>query len=134
MEITFTTPALLFPALSLLMLAFTNRFLGLATVIRALHLNYKASPDPVYLKQIHNLRTRIRLIRNMQFFGVLSILLCTICMFLLFLNYKFAGEMTFAASLVLMIISLLVSLREIQMSVGALDVQLKDLEKHLTDV
>src|SRR5258708_28104846 len=74
MDINITTPAVLFPAVSLLLLAYTNRFLALASVIRKLHADYKASPSPHFLSQIQNLRRRIRLVRNMQFFGVLSLL------------------------------------------------------------
>ncbi len=130
MEITITTPSLLFPAISLLLLAYTNRFLGLASVVRALHASYKNTDDPIYLGQIHNIRRRIKLIRDMQFFGVLSILLCTVSTFCLFLGWTFGGKIIFGASLVLMILSLGISAWEIQMSVGALDLQLRDIEKN----
>lgn len=124
-----TTPAVLFPAVSLLLLAYTNRFLALASVIRKLHADYKAAADPSYLSQIENLRWRIRLVRNMQFCGVLSLLLTTICMFLLFFGYSTSAEIIFSASLVVMIASLIISLVEIQSSVRALDLHLRDLEK-----
>ena len=70
MEINFTTPALLFPTVSLLMLAYTNRFLTLATIIRNLHDRYKSENDNNILGQIANLRYRIYLIRDMQIFGL----------------------------------------------------------------
>jgi hypothetical protein len=127
MQIDLTTPALLFPAISLLLLAYTNRFLGLATVVRSLHASYKAAPDPSYLNQIRNLQRRIRLIRDMQLLGVTSLLLCTISMFVLFNGGTKAGQVIFGASLVFMALSLLYSLREIFISVGALNVQLRDL-------
>jgi hypothetical protein len=127
-DITLTTPALLFPAVSLLLLAYTNRFLALAALIRSLHAAYKASPDPLILGQIDNLRYRIRLIRNMQAWGVGSLLLCTVCMFVLFAGYVATGKALFGASLVSMILSLAVSIREIQVSVRALDLHLHDLE------
>jgi hypothetical protein len=129
MEINLTTPALLFPAISLLMLAYTNRFLGLAGVIRNLHANYQASSNPKYLSQIENLRRRIKLTRDMQACGVVSLLLCTVCMFSLFEGFAVTGKILFAGSLVAMISSLVLSLWEIQMSVGALDHHLQDLEK-----
>ena len=129
MEIQLTTPALLFPAISLLLLAYTNRFLALASIIRALYSSYKTSPDPIYLAQFHNLRRRIRLIRDMQLLGVSSLLLCSVCMFVLFQGWTLAGQYIFGSSLVLMTLSLFVSLREIFISIGALDVQLQDLEK-----
>ncbi len=129
MEIQLTTPALLFPAISLLLLAYTNRFLALASIVRALHASYKTSPDPIYLAQIQNLQRRIRLIRDMQLLGVSSFLLCTVCMFALFQGWTTAGQYLFGASLVLMMLSLFVSLREIFISIGALDVQLEHLEK-----
>ena len=128
MEINLTTPAVLFPAISLLLLAYTNRIIALEGVIRTLHGNYKAAPSPHYLGQIENLRWRIRLVRNMQFFGVLSLLLCTVCMFLLFCGTVFPAEMVFSAGLLFMIISLIISLVEIQSSVRALDLHLQDIE------
>lgn len=128
MAINLTTPSLLFPAISLLLLAYTNRFLGLATVVRSLHATYKSTDDPVYLGQIENIRKRLRLIRNMQFAGVLSILMCTVSMFCLFQNWAFAGKMAFGISLVLMMVSLALSAWEVQISVGALDLQLRDIE------
>lgn len=128
MEINITTPALLFPAISLLMLAFTNRFLGVATVIRKLHATYQSSPDPKYLGQIGNLRRRIRLIRDMQILGIVSLILCTLCMFVLFAGYLALGKALFAGSLFSMVASLVFSLIEIQMSIGALDLHLQDIE------
>jgi Protein of unknown function (DUF2721) len=129
MDINLTTPAVLFPAISLLLLAYTNRFLALASVIRKLHADYRTAPDPSYLSQIENLRWRIRLVRNMQFCGVLSLLLCTICMFLLFLGFITPAELVFSASLMIMIVSLIFSLIEIQSSVRALDLHLQDVER-----
>lgn len=129
MEIQLTTPALLFPAISLLLLAYTNRFLALASIVRALYSSYKSSPDPIYIAQIHNLQRRIRLIRDMQLLGVSSFLLCTVCMFVLFQGWLRAGQAIFGASLLLMMLSLFVSLWEIFISIGALDLQLQNLEK-----
>lgn len=128
MEMSLNTPALLFPAISLLMLAYTNRFLGLAGVIRNLHANYEASSNPKYLSQIENLRKRIRLTRDMQACGVISLLLCTVCMFCIYEGHIVVAQILFGASLVAMIGSLVISLWEIQMSIGALDHHLKDLE------
>lgn len=130
MEITLTTPALLFPAVSLLLLAYTSRFLALATLIRSLHTSYRATPDPLILQQIENLRYRVLLIRNMQALGVSSLLLCVICMFLLFAGQLLAGKILFGVSLVMLIVSLALSVREIQVSVLALDLHLRDLEDH----
>jgi len=128
MELDLATPAVFFPAVSLLLLAYTNRFLALASVIRKLHADYKASPHPSYLGQIKNLRWRIRLVRNMQFCGVLALLLCTICMFLLFWGLILPAEIVFCAAMLVMIISLFISLVEIQSSVHALDLHLESIE------
>ncbi len=130
MEITLTTPALLFPTVSLLMLAYTNRFLTIATIIRNLYDRYKDAQSANLLGQIANLRYRVYLIRNMQIFGVLSLLMCVISMFALFAGWVDAGKWTFGAALILMIVSMLISLRELQISVGALDLLLTDLEEH----
>jgi hypothetical protein len=129
MEITLTTPALLFPAISLLMLAYTNRFLTIATIIRNLHDRYKSEANDNLLGQIANLRYRIYLIRNMQIFGALSLLFCVISMFALFVGWTVGGQWTFAIALILMMVSMLISLRELQISVGALDLLLVELEE-----
>jgi len=130
MEINLTTPALLFPTVSLLMLAYTNRFLTIATIIRNLHDRYREDQNENLLGQIANLRYRTYLIRNMQIFGVLSLLACVVSMFALFAGWISAGQWSFALALVLMIVSMLISLRELTISVGALDLLLSELEEH----
>ena len=130
MEINLTTPALLFPTVSLLMLAYTNRFLTIATIIRNLHDRYREKQSENLLGQIANLRYRTYLIRNMQIFGVLSLLACAVSMFALFAGWVSAGQWSFAIALILMIVSMLISLRELTISVGALDLLLSELEEH----
>jgi len=130
MEINLTTPALLFSTISLLMLAYTNRFLTLATIVRNLYEKYKSEHDESLLGQIDNLRHRVYLIRNMQITGVLSLLFCVLSMFALFAGLVLAGQWSFAIALILMILSLGISLRELQISVGALDLLLTDLAEH----
>jgi hypothetical protein len=128
MRLDLTTPALLFPAISLLLLAYTNRFLTLASLIRELHRSYKADPDPIVKAQIANLRHRVVLIRDMQIFGVTSFFLCVLCMFVLFAGRPDLAQWVFGASLVLLMVSLGLSLREVQISVDALNYRLSDLE------
>jgi len=130
MEFNLTTPALLFPTISLLMLAYTNRFLTLATIIRNLYDRYDENRNENLLKQIDNLRYRTYLIRNMQIFGVFSLLFCVVSMFALFGGWAAGGQWSFAIALILMIVSLGISLRELFISAGALDLLLTDLEKH----
>ncbi|GAB4335627.1 MAG: DUF2721 domain-containing protein [Flammeovirgaceae bacterium] len=129
MEITLTTPALLFPTVSLLLLAYTNRFLAIASLIRGLHSKYQENHDQIIFRQIKNLRKRVLLIRNMQAFGIMSLFLCVLCMFLLFWGKIQAGEIVFSISLILMMCSLSLSLWEIQISVKALNLQLIDIEE-----
>jgi len=128
MEIDMTTPALLFPAVSLLLLAFTNRFLALAALIRELHARYKEAPSRIILDQITNLRKRIHLIRDMQALGVASLFLCVVCMFLLFAGHMAAGKILFGISLLLLMSSLVLSIIEIRISVKALEIHLSDIE------
>ncbi|GMQ25189.1 DUF2721 domain-containing protein [Algoriphagus sp. oki45] len=129
MELQLSTPALLFSAITLLMLAFTNRFLAIATLIRGLHKNYLKEPDQeIIVEQIHNLRRRLTLIKNMQLFGVFSFLMCVICMFLLFQGYTSAANWVFVASMISLLISLGISLVEIQISTKALNLELSDME------
>jgi hypothetical protein len=123
-----TTPGLLFPTISLLLLAYTNRFLAIAALIRNMDAQYRAHQDPVLLPQIDNLKVRVRLIRDMQFLGVSSLFLCVACMLLLFAGMELAGKYVFGGSLLLMLASLALSIREIQISIRALQIQLGDLE------
>ncbi|WP_395747717.1 DUF2721 domain-containing protein [Prosthecobacter sp.] len=127
-DLPLSTPSLLFPAISLLMLAFTNRFLGLAAVVRGLHANWQATQEPMLLAQIQSLRRRIRIIKHMQTLGVLSLMLCVVSMTLLFFGRQAGGQVTFGVSLILMLASLTLTLVEIQMSGTALDLQLRDVK------
>lgn len=127
MELTLTTPALLFPAISLLLLAYTNRFLSLAALMRELYAAHQTRPDPKLKGQLANLHYRIVIIRNMQVCGVSSFFLCVLCMFLVFAGQPTLGKWIFGGSLVLLLVSLALSLREIQVSIGALTLQLEDL-------
>jgi hypothetical protein len=129
MDIGLTTPALLFPAISLLLLAYTNRFLTLANLIRELHKSYKSNPEDIILAQISNLRYRVVLIRNMQVYGIASFFLCVLCMFVLFAGQILIGKIIFGASLIALLVSLGISFREIQVSVDALNYRLSDLEE-----
>jgi hypothetical protein len=129
MELSLTTPALLFPAISLLLLAYTNRFLTLANLIRDLHAKYRANPDQILLWQLRSLRYRVLLIKHMQGFGVASLLLCVVAMFALFVDWQLAGKVIFGVALLLMVVSLALSLREIQISVDALNMRLSDIEE-----
>jgi hypothetical protein len=123
-----TTPALLFPAISLLLLAYTNRFLTLAQVIRQLHgaTNISAS---VVKRQIGGLKRRIGLIKYMQGSGVISFLLCALSMFALFIAENTLGQLLFGTSLLMLAISLILSLMEVVISTNALEVVLEDIEK-----
>jgi hypothetical protein len=128
MELTLTTPALLFPAISLLLLAYTNRFLTLAALMRDLYTRYRAEPNPRIKGQLANLRYRIGIIRNMQVFGVSSFFGCVLSMFMLFAGLPDLGKWIFGSSLVLLLASLALSLREIQVSIDALTLQIADLD------
>ncbi len=128
MDITFTTPALLFPAVTFLLIAYTNRFLALGSRIRNLHDRYRENPDEVLLGQIKSMRRRVILIRNMQACGVAGLFCCVICMLLLFSGLQFAGKIFFVISLCLMLASLAISFREILLSVEALSLELRFME------
>lgn len=127
MDLSLTTPALLFPAVSLLLLAYTNRFLTLGTLIRELHRRYQENGDKLLERQILELRRRVVLIRRMQAAGATSLLLCVVCMFVLFGGWLVVGKLLFGASLILLATSLVLSVIEIQISVRALDLQLEEL-------
>ncbi len=131
MEFTLTTPALLFSAISLLLLAYTNRFLALASIIRSMKTQYLQSKDQNLLGQMANLRKRLFLIRNMQACGIISFFFCVLCMFLMYYQLPQLAQYVFGLSLFLLMISLFISFREIQMSVNALKMELKDLKPEI---
>ena len=121
-----TTPAVMFPAISLLLLAYTNRFLALASIIRNMNV---CTIDEYELEQIKNLKLRMMYIRKMQYLGVFSLLLCVFSMLFIFLSFNILGGIIFAISLLLMILSLIYSLAEIRISLQALDIHLNKCDK-----
>ena len=129
-ELTLTTPALLFSAVSLILLAYTNRFLAYAQVVRTLHDTCKKNPTVFLQAQIKNLRMRLNLTRQMQLLGVLSLFLCVLSMFFIYVNLFQMAAYAFGVGLLLLIASLGLSVWEIQISVKALEWHLKDIETH----
>ena len=129
MDLTLQTPALLFPALSLLLLAYTNKFLAIANLIRKLIADFEKKNKADILHQIASLRRRLMLIRWMQAAGVASTFFCVLTMFLVYENFQILAKILFALALLLLMASLIISLIEIFLSAGALNVLLRDLEK-----
>jgi len=127
-ELTLTTPALLFSAISLIMLAYTNRFIAYAAIIRNLHDKYLLQKDERLIKQIKNLKKRLYLTRAMQITGISSLLLCVLTMFLIFIEQHVVAVWVFGIALILLIISLAHLIREIQISVEALEHHISDIE------
>lgn len=129
MELTFNTPALLFPAISLLLLAYTNRFIALANLVRTLHKEYKErGGGEKVVPQIRNLRRRINFIRYMQGLGVFAFLLCVVCMYCIYNGWMVGAHYVFALSLLSLLASLVFSLIEIIASTNALEVELGDMQ------
>ncbi len=129
MEFNITTPALLFSAISLWMLAFTNRFLAVASLVRQFVALYAEKKEAGIWKQLHNFRIRLQFIKYTQFCGTLSFLFCVICMFLIFAGNIQAAEVLFAVSLVTLMVSLVLSLCEVYLSIGALKLELEKIEQ-----
>ena len=120
-KLTLTTPALLFSAISLLLLAY-------ASVVRTLHARLKEHSSGLLIGQIANLRKRLRLTRSMQLLGISSLLLCVLCMFLIYIDMRPFADIVFGIALILLLLSLAISMWEIQISVKALDLHLSDME------
>lgn len=127
MTLHIETPALLFSATSLILLAYTNRFLTIATIVRGLKQTYEEKESHSTLLEIKNLNLRLTLIRYMQLFGVLSLFLSVFAMLLLFLDQQLVGIYLFGLSLLSLLISLGISFWEISISVNALRLHLSDL-------
>jgi predicted RND superfamily exporter protein len=128
-QISINTPALLFPAITLLMLAYTNRFLALATLIRNLHAKYKQIHEDreIITAQIKNLKRRLLLVKHMQGAGITSFFFCVLSMLFFFLQNEDVGIAIFGLSLIFLLLSLALSLNEIYISTKALEIELKDM-------
>ncbi len=128
MELTLTTPALLFSTVSLLMVAYTTRFMGLAALIRSLHEKNKMTnlSDENIQLQLDLLKKRVKLVQNMQLFGVLALILSIFSTLLIFLGVSVGGSIVFVISLLLLVVSLILSVFEIYNSMHALEVQLEE--------
>lgn len=129
MDISINTPALLFPAITLVMLAYTNRYIAIASTVRALHDNYgKYENKSIIHGQIKSLRYRLKLIKSMQILGVFSFLCCILCMYFIYAELFFLAHFSFAIGIISFAISLLISLNEINLSTKAIELELSDIE------
>lgn len=131
MDLTINTPALLFPALTLIMLAYTNRFLTLGSLIRNLHTQYLQDQDVSTLSQLKTLKLRVRLIRDMQALGIFSLICCVLTMFCIYINLMRIAEWTFVLGLIFLLASLLLSAWEVVISTKALNIRLGDIQEDL---
>lgn len=113
------------------MIAFTNRFLAISSLIRDLHDKFRTNPETVYVDQIKNLHRRLKLIRNIQILAVLSLLVSAVCMALIYWNNTLAASYLFGLALVLQISALVLSVFEISISINALQIELSDMEQEL---
>jgi hypothetical protein len=127
MELSLSIPALLFPAISLSMLAYNARYLAIAALIRQLHKQYQERASVILGKQVRQLQRRLEIIKKMQAFAIISFLLSAICMLLIYLQWSFWASLCFGISLLSLIISLILSLVEVQLSTRALGIQLSDM-------
>lgn len=128
MDLEVSTPALLFPAISLLFLSFTNRFLHLAALIRRLHDDWVKDHEALVYRQISNLAKRLVLIRTMQLLGAISLLICVVSMMAVILEIRLLANVSFAVALIMMAGSLGCLVVEVWISGGALRIQLSDME------
>ena len=127
-EFSLITPTFLFSAVSLILLAYTNRFLSYAQLVRTLKEQYLQNRSEVTAAQINNLKKRLYLTRNMQVLGISSLFFCVISMFLVYIGFRMVSIYIFGLSLLLLIASLGVSIAEILISVQALEFHLHDIE------
>ncbi|OIP84621.1 MAG: hypothetical protein AUK44_01995 [Porphyromonadaceae bacterium CG2_30_38_12] len=127
-ELTLITPTFLFSAISLLLLAYTNRFLSYAQLVRNLKDKYMDDHSAITRAQIMNLRRRLYLTKNMQLTGVASLLLCVATMFFIYIGMQSLSAYIFAIALVLLILSLTFVIAEIRISAKALEIYLSDME------
>ena len=127
MQLTLTIPALLFPAISLSMLAYNARYLAIAALIRQLHKQFRETGSKNIDLQVRQLRKRLNIIKNMQAVAILSFLLSAVTMFLIYIGEEILANIAFGISLLCLMLSLILSLVEVQLSTKALGIQLQDL-------
>ncbi len=128
-ELTLITPTFLFSAISLLLLAYTNRFLAYASLVRSLKDKYMEDKSKVTKAQIDNLKKRLQLTKYMQLTGIASLLLCVVTMFLIYINAQLVAIYIFGVAILLLIISLSLGVWEINISIGSLKIHLSNMEK-----
>lgn len=128
MELSLTTPAILFPTISLLLLAYTNRFISIGNRMRTLHDRYTSTKTDGLLKQISIFKRRIRMIRDLQLVGIGSLFFCVLTMLLIFENWMVAAKLVFTVSLLMLLASFTIAAYEIIISTHAMNIQLKDIE------
>lgn len=129
MQLSLTIPALLFPAISLSMLAYNARYLAIAALIRQLHKEYRETGARNLDLQVKQLQKRLSIIKNMQAIAILSFLFSAITMFLIYIGFEFWANLIFGISLLALMLSLIMSLIEVQLSTKALGIQLRDLKE-----
>lgn len=134
LSLSITTPALLFPTISLLLLAYTNRYVAISNRIRALHAQYRTEKSDSIIDQIKILKRRILLIRDMQLNSIMSIFFAALTMFMIFVDQHWFAVYSFSLSMLLLMISLFMAAREIILSNRALDIQLNDIEDELKKI
>ena len=127
MHLTLSIPALLFPAISLSMLAYNARYLAIAALIRQLHQRYQETESAAIGLQVKQLRKRLTIIKNMQAVAIMSFLLAVVTMFLIYVELDFWANLVFGVSLFALMISLILSFIEVQLSTKALSIQLEDI-------
>ncbi|WP_445383490.1 DUF2721 domain-containing protein [Robiginitalea sp. IMCC44478] len=128
MELNLSIPALLFPAISLSMLAYNARYLAIAALIRQLHKAYQQQASPTLSQQVRQLQQRLGIIKQMQAIAILSFLFSAISMFLIYIEWRFWANLVFGISLLALMVSLVLSFIEVQLSTRSLEVQLSDME------
>ena len=133
MDLNITTPGLIFPSISFLLIAYSNRFLAIATLIRDLKTKFSENKAEILLKQIKNLRYRLKLIRWMQAVAVFGMLLALLSIFALYLNSPMLGNAFFIFAVISITTSLSIALVEIMFSGRALDLELEDIQDHMKE-
>ena len=129
MEITLTTPAILFSTVSLLYVAYTTRFVAISNLIRTLKARFQEDHEDAVLQQISNLRIRVLLIRNMQLSGIISLILSAVSMVFIYVGEQNIGFVFFGLSLLFLIYSMLLAAREIWISVESLNIELNSIHE-----
>ena len=130
-DLNFWYPALLFPAIPLMMIVFGNRYSSLSKLIRDLHDRFLKEDEvrDKFTEQIELLTDRLFLVKSMQTLAGLAFIANLLTIFFRYIDVPSVAFSLFGVATILLSASILLFVIEIQKSSSALSKHISDLKK-----